>query len=85
MLVRLLQSFSSFTLDEEGFAPEARPPREWKSCPGRKGVDKFRPALHLTMYTQVSPHDQPGWCSLLRVVFTLLFKDGMWIRAKEAI
>ncbi|KAJ7625781.1 cytochrome P450 [Roridomyces roridus] len=52
MLVRLLQAFSSFTLDEEGFAPEARPPKDWKNLPGRKGKDRFRPALHLTMYTQ---------------------------------
>ncbi|KAJ7509584.1 cytochrome P450 monooxygenase pc-1 [Mycena galericulata] len=51
MLIRLLQSFSSFTLDEAAFSPEARPPAEWATFPGRKGVDKFRPKLHLTMYT----------------------------------
>ncbi|KAJ7736572.1 cytochrome P450 [Mycena maculata] len=51
MLIRLLQSFSSFELDEAAFAPEARPPKEWANFPGRKGIDKFRPKLHLTMYT----------------------------------
>ncbi|KAJ7602447.1 cytochrome P450 [Mycena polygramma] len=51
MLIRLLQSFSSFSLDEAAFAPEARPPTEWASAPGRKGIDKFRPQTHLTMYT----------------------------------
>ncbi|KAJ7694542.1 cytochrome P450 [Mycena rosella] len=50
MLIRLLQSFSAFTLDEDAFAPEARPPAEWATAPGRKGIDKFRPKLHLTMY-----------------------------------
>ncbi|KAJ7148564.1 cytochrome P450 monooxygenase pc-1 [Mycena crocata] len=51
MLIRLLQSFESFSLDEAAFAPEARPPPEWSTFPGRKGIDKFRPKLHLTMYT----------------------------------
>ncbi|KAJ7464337.1 cytochrome P450 monooxygenase pc-1 [Mycena latifolia] len=51
MLIRLLQSFSSFALDEDAFLPEARPPAEWARAPGRKGIDKFRPKMHLTMYT----------------------------------
>ncbi|KAJ7103825.1 cytochrome P450 [Mycena epipterygia] len=51
MLIRLLQSFSSFALDEAAFSPEGRPPAEWANFPGRKGIDKFRPKLHLTMYT----------------------------------
>ncbi|KAJ6582337.1 cytochrome P450 monooxygenase pc-3 [Mycena capillaripes] len=51
MLIRLLQSFSSFSLDEAAFAPDARPPAEWASAPGRKGIDRFRPRAHLTMYT----------------------------------
>ncbi|KAJ7200155.1 cytochrome P450 monooxygenase pc-1 [Mycena pura] len=51
MLIRLLQAFKSFELDEAAFAPEALPPLEWKDAPGRKGIDRFRPKLHLTMYT----------------------------------
>ncbi|KAJ7648628.1 cytochrome P450 monooxygenase pc-1 [Mycena polygramma] len=51
MIIRLLQAFSSFSLDEDAFAPEARPPAEWKAAKGRKGVDKFRPKLHLSMST----------------------------------
>ncbi|KAF8217177.1 cytochrome P450 [Mycena galopus ATCC 62051] len=51
MLIRLLQSFESFSVDEAAFAPESRPPAEWATAPGRKGVDKFKPATHLTMYS----------------------------------
>ncbi|KAK7024807.1 cytochrome P450 [Favolaschia claudopus] len=51
MLIRLLQSFESFSIDEDAFMPDARPPKEWASAPGRKGIDKFRPRFHLTMYT----------------------------------
>ncbi|KAJ7048749.1 cytochrome P450 monooxygenase pc-1 [Mycena amicta] len=51
MLIRLLQNFSAFALDEAAFAPGALPPPEWKGAKGRKGVDRFRPKMHLTMYT----------------------------------
>ncbi|KAK6974435.1 cytochrome P450 [Favolaschia claudopus] len=51
MLIRLLQSFESFSIDEDAFMPDARPPKEWASAPGRKGIDKFKPKFHLTMYT----------------------------------
>ncbi|KAK7024847.1 cytochrome P450 52E1 [Favolaschia claudopus] len=51
MIIRLLQSFSSFSLDEAAFAPGALPPAEWAACAGRKGVERFRPKLHLTMST----------------------------------
>ncbi|KAJ7480758.1 cytochrome P450, partial [Mycena latifolia] len=51
MLIRLLQSFSEIALDVGAFPPEARPPAEWARAPGRKGVDRFRPKLHLTMST----------------------------------
>ncbi|KAJ7131724.1 cytochrome P450 monooxygenase pc-1 [Mycena crocata] len=49
VLIRLLQAFSSFSLDEDALAPEGRPPVEWASAPGRKGIDKFRPSLHISM------------------------------------
>ncbi|KAJ7905904.1 cytochrome P450 [Mycena leptocephala] len=51
MLIRLLQSFSSFSLDETAFTAEGRAPADWASSPGRKGIDKFRPRAHLTMYS----------------------------------
>ncbi|KAF7293313.1 Cytochrome P450 monooxygenase [Mycena chlorophos] len=52
MLVRLLQSFTSFERDEAAFAPAALPPPEWAALQGRKGVDRVRFALHLTMSTK---------------------------------
>ncbi|KAJ7751591.1 cytochrome P450 monooxygenase pc-1 [Mycena metata] len=51
MIIRLLQAFSSFSLDEDAFSPEGRPPKEWASASGRKGIDRFRPKLHMTMST----------------------------------
>ncbi|KAJ7053504.1 cytochrome P450 [Mycena amicta] len=51
VLIRLLQSFSAFHLDEAAFAPASRPPAEWKNAKGRKAVDRFRPRMHLTMST----------------------------------
>ncbi|KAJ7099861.1 cytochrome P450 [Mycena crocata] len=51
MIIRLLQSFSSIALDEAAFTPETRPPAHWAASAGRKGVEKFRPKLHLTMQT----------------------------------
>ncbi|KAJ7464368.1 hypothetical protein FB451DRAFT_1340818 [Mycena latifolia] len=44
-------SFSSFSLDEDTFAPEGRPPPEWASAQGRKAIEKFRPKLHMAMST----------------------------------
>ncbi|KAF9012880.1 cytochrome P450 monooxygenase pc-3 [Hymenopellis radicata] len=51
MLVRLLQNFASFSLDEDAFHPSCRPPSEWAACPGRKGIDRFCPRTTLTMYS----------------------------------
>jgi hypothetical protein len=53
ILIRLLQNFSSVSLETDAFRPEARPPPDWATAEGRKGVDKFRPKMHLTMYSQV--------------------------------
>ncbi|KAF8636108.1 hypothetical protein AX17_003812 [Amanita inopinata Kibby_2008] len=49
MLIRLLQTFSSISLDPTS-APESRPPSEWASAPGRKGIERVFPKIHLTMY-----------------------------------
>lgn len=51
MLIRLLQNFSSFSLDTASCPPEFRPPAEWKTEGGRKGVDQFFPKVGLTMYS----------------------------------
>ncbi|KAJ3878017.1 cytochrome P450 monooxygenase pc-1 [Lentinula edodes] len=50
-LVRLIQNFTSFTHFPELCPPEFQVPSEWKSFPGRKGIDKFFPKLTLTMYS----------------------------------
>ncbi|KAJ7510439.1 cytochrome P450, partial [Mycena galericulata] len=51
VIIRLLQSFSSISLDVEACPPHGRVPLEWAGQPGRKGVEQFRPQAHLTMYT----------------------------------
>ena len=48
VLARLLQTFSSFELDEDACPATFRPPKGWKGAPGRKGIERFRPAAHLT-------------------------------------
>ena len=54
MAIRLLQSFSSFTLDTDAFPPSARPPVEWaEKGRGRKRVERFRPQIVLTMSSTV--------------------------------
>ncbi|PFH46977.1 hypothetical protein AMATHDRAFT_198725 [Amanita thiersii Skay4041] len=50
MLIRLLQTFCSVSLDPSSAPPESRPPSEWASAPGRKGTEQLFPKLHLTMY-----------------------------------
>ncbi|KAJ7183187.1 cytochrome P450 [Mycena filopes] len=51
VIIRLLQNFSSISLDLDACPPDARVPPEWAGQPGRKGVEQFRPRAHLTMYT----------------------------------
>ncbi|KAJ4490749.1 cytochrome P450 monooxygenase pc-1 [Lentinula aciculospora] len=51
ILVRLIQNFTSFTHFPELSPPEFQVPPEWKSFPGRKGIDKFFPKMTLTMYS----------------------------------
>jgi len=50
MLICLLQNFSSMTLHVEAQPPETRPPASWANQNGRKGIEKFWPKAHLTMY-----------------------------------
>ncbi|KAF8985719.1 cytochrome P450 [Cyathus striatus] len=49
LLIRILQSFSSFTLCPDAFPLDARPPKEWAGKEGRKGKEKFKPLFVLTM------------------------------------
>ncbi|KIY63685.1 cytochrome P450 monooxygenase pc-2 [Cylindrobasidium torrendii FP15055 ss-10] len=62
MLVRLLQNFSSFVLDEKAQPPSSRPPAEWRNDPRfgeatgvgkrtRQGMDKVWPKATLTAYS----------------------------------
>ena len=53
-LVKLLQNFSSMSLDLTSQPPETRPPSAWKGLPGRKGVEEFYAKSHLTSYAYVS-------------------------------
>lgn len=54
ILIRLLQNFSSISLDTEAFAPDARPPSHWAEAKGesRKSKEKFKPKIVLTMSSQ---------------------------------
>lgn len=52
-LVRLLQSFSSISLDLDAQPPESHAPEAWKGAEGRKGKDRIHPKSHLTMYSEV--------------------------------
>ncbi|KAH9849993.1 cytochrome P450 monooxygenase pc-3 [Lenzites betulinus] len=49
-MIRLLQNFSSVSLDLAAQPPESRPPPEWKGAPGRKGQEQIFPKSHFTLY-----------------------------------
>ncbi|KAJ7258479.1 cytochrome P450 monooxygenase pc-3 [Mycena rebaudengoi] len=46
MLIRLLQSFSSFALDESAFGAETLPPAEWACAPGKVVGQIYGPKDH---------------------------------------
>jgi hypothetical protein len=52
IIIRLLQNFSSVSLDLDAFPPGAHPPPEWAMLEGRKAMDKIHPKMHLTMYSE---------------------------------
>jgi len=52
MLVRLLQNFSSISLELDAFPPGTLPPDDFKLSPGRKGVEKVWPKSTLTLYVK---------------------------------
>ncbi|KAI0677048.1 cytochrome P450 monooxygenase pc-3 [Trametes maxima] len=49
-MIRLLQNFSSVSLDLTAQPPESLPPAEWKDAPGRKGKEQIFPKSHFTLY-----------------------------------
>lgn len=53
-IIRLLQNFSSVSLDLTAQPPDTLPPAEWKDAPGRKGKEQIFPKSHLTLYSLVS-------------------------------
>ena len=53
-LIRLLQSFSSFTLAKDAQPLEGRPRADWKAMGGRAAVEEIFLRSHLTMFVRVS-------------------------------
>ena len=84
MLIRLLQNFSSISLDAVAQPPDTRPPTHWAGAEGRKGTEEFWPMMHLTMYANVgltSNHD-PG-NQHLSVIFSRADYGLRWMRKKK--
>ncbi|KZP18350.1 cytochrome P450 monooxygenase pc-3 [Athelia psychrophila] len=52
VIIRLLQSFTSVALDTASQPPDTVPPPSWAGAPGRKGIEKFWPQSHLTMFSK---------------------------------
>ncbi|KAG2003559.1 cytochrome P450 [Coprinopsis cinerea AmutBmut pab1-1] len=48
-LIRLLQQFSKFSLAPDAQPAETIPPASWKTCEGRKGMEKIWPGTNLTL------------------------------------
>jgi hypothetical protein len=83
MAIRLLQSFSSFTLDTDAFPPSARPPVEWaEKGRGRKRVEGFRPQIVLTMSSTV--RFLPFSFSPSLMIDLVALQGGMWMKAGGA-
>ncbi|KAK0471830.1 cytochrome P450 [Armillaria novae-zelandiae] len=52
-LVRLLQTFASFSLARDAQPPEGVPPKSWTRTPGTtKGMEKIMLGIHVTMYAK---------------------------------
>ncbi|KAF7759664.1 hypothetical protein Agabi119p4_11359 [Agaricus bisporus var. burnettii] len=50
ILIRLLQNFSSISLELDAYPPGTLPPDEFKLASGRKAIDKVWPKANLTLY-----------------------------------
>lgn len=64
MLVRLMQNFSSISLELDSFPPGSLPSEEFKLAPGRKGIDKVWPKVTLTLYIAVCVVIHGSWNTL---------------------
>jgi hypothetical protein len=53
LLVRLMQNFSSISLELDAYPPGTLPPEEFKLASGRKAIDKVWPKSNLTLYLAV--------------------------------
>jgi hypothetical protein len=82
MLIRVLQSFSSISLDVDAQPPETRVPASWAKVPGRQSTERFWPKAHLTMHARVRHFH----LSLLLPKLTPKYFDqgGLWVKMKEA-
>ncbi|PPR04351.1 hypothetical protein CVT24_013203 [Panaeolus cyanescens] len=52
MIIRLLQNFTSISIDLSALPDDAHPPAEWAKGTGRKSIEKVWPKMHLTLYTE---------------------------------
>jgi hypothetical protein len=52
-LIRLLQQFDHVELAPDAQPADSHPPAEWANAGGRKGIERFWPKSHLTMYAHV--------------------------------
>jgi len=51
-LVRLLQTFNDMKLAPDAAPPGSLPPDSWSGQPGRKGIERFWPKVHITVYSE---------------------------------
>ncbi|OBZ76403.1 hypothetical protein A0H81_03439 [Grifola frondosa] len=50
-IIRLLQNFSTMSLDLSAQPPDARPPAEWRNAEGRKALEQIFPKVHIGLYS----------------------------------
>lgn len=79
-MIRLMQNFSSISLDSDAQPPGTRPPASWANVKGRKSIEKFWPKSHLTMYSDVS---SPVISS--KKLPDVFMQGGLWVKMREAV
>ncbi|OBZ76515.1 hypothetical protein A0H81_03498 [Grifola frondosa] len=50
-IIRLLQNFSTMSLDLSAQPPDSSPPAEWKNAKGRKALEQIFPKVHIGLYS----------------------------------
>ncbi|OBZ76922.1 hypothetical protein A0H81_03460 [Grifola frondosa] len=50
-IIRLLQNFSTMSLDLPAQPPDSLPPAEWKNAKGRKALEQIFPKVHIGLYS----------------------------------